>query len=370
MPFSGTVGTCGRGGIVDQRYLNDQSVRAVRDRRGRQIRDGQSVDIALYQETPLGTGLPSEPKLLQTITSGAGSTGSFVWNSTPATILYGMYGLIVQVSLVNDPAASSRSTEPFTVPENGINYYVNDTSTANDQYTTAAGSNRADGKLPGAPLPDIDNVPRNYTLTSGSVIYVDPGTYDMIAPFAISGSLNYGLGIEQGFTVQGPTNGSAATLTPANPVTAGAVNLIQLENANLVTINDLRLTDAGRGVYVQDSTGFSATGLTISGMALEGVRIDTNSSVTLLSGLTVSNSGLAGIYIDGTTGTISGADVTNSGTNASKLDVATIGGAGDLYVSGPIVAVSGTFSDTLGWGVYLKDPGAVDVTDSTIFGDT
>ena len=68
-----------------------------------------------------------------------------------------------------------RSTEPFTVPENGSTYYVNDGSTANDQYTTAPGSNRNDGKLPSQPLPNIDNVLRNYSLTSGSVIYVDPG---------------------------------------------------------------------------------------------------------------------------------------------------------------------------------------------------
>ena len=71
---------------------------------------------------------------------------------------------------------------------------------------------------------------------------------------------------------------------------------------------------------MQDSTDFSATDLTISGMADEGVRIDTNSTVTLLHNLTVTNSGLAGIYINGTTGTISGADVSNSGTSVSSYN--------------------------------------------------
>jgi hypothetical protein len=120
---------------------------------------------------------------------------------------------------------------------------VNDASTANDQYTTAAGSNRNDGKLPSQPLPNIDNVLRQYSLTSGSVIYVDPGTYNMIDPFDVSGDLNYGLGLDQGFKVQGPTNGSAAILTPAIP--GNPVNLIQLEDANLVTINNLTLQNAG-----------------------------------------------------------------------------------------------------------------------------
>ncbi len=329
----------------------------------------QSVQITLYQETPLGTGLPSEPKLLKTITAGTSNIGSYTWIPTPATVPYGTYGLLVKVSLVGGPGVFDRTTETFTVPENGSTYYVNDGSTANDQYTTAPGSNRNDGKLPSQPLPNIDNVLREYSLVSGSVIKVDPGSYSMIDPFEVSGSLNYGLGIDQGFTVQGPTNGFAAVLTPANPDNASSVNLIQLEDANFVTINNLTLTGAGRGIYVQDSTNFSATGLTISNMANEGVRIDTNATVTLLHNLTVTNSGLAGIYISGTTGTISGADVSNSGTSVSSYNAGQANEDSGLYVVGPVAAVSGTFDDNLGWGIYLSDPGAVSVTDSTVFGN-
>ncbi len=156
------------------------------------------MQIQLLQETSLGTGQPSEPKLLETIAASVSNTGSYTWNLTPAQVGYGTYGLIIQVSLVGDPAASSRSTEPFTIPENGSTYYVNDGSTANDQYTTAAGSNRNDGKLPSAPLPDIDNVLRNYSLTAGSVINVDPGSYDEIDPFDVSASLKLRPGARPG----------------------------------------------------------------------------------------------------------------------------------------------------------------------------
>ena len=222
--------------------------------------------------------------------------------------------------------------------------------------------------LPSQPLPNIDNVLRQYSLTSGSVIYVDPGTYSMIDPFEVSGSLNYGLGLDQGFIVQGPTVAAAAILTPAIP--GNLVNLIQLEDANLVTINNLTLEDAGRGLYVQDSAGFASTDVTITGMADEGARIDTGSSVTLLANLTVTNSGLAGIYINGTTGTISDADVTDSGLTVSTYQAGgNPGMASGLYVVGPIGSVSGTFADNVGWGLYLSDPNAVDVTDSTIFGN-
>jgi hypothetical protein len=36
---------------------------------------------------------------------------------------------------------------------------------------------------------------------------------------------------------------------------------------------------------------------------------------------------------------------------------------------GPVNAISGTFSDNAGWGIYLANPGTVAVTDSTIFGN-
>ena len=127
---------------------------------------------------------------------------------------------------------------------------------------------------------------------------------------------------------------SAATLTPAIP--GNAVNLIQLENANLVTINNLTLAGAGRGVYVQNSTGFSATDETITDMADEGVRIDTNSTVTKLDRPDRQQSGLAGIYINGTTGSIIGADITNSGTSVSAYQAGNEAPSSGLYVDGPV----------------------------------
>ena len=328
----------------------------------------QSVKIDLYQETPVGAGLPSEPKFLQTIAAAVSNTGSYTWNLTPAQVPYGTHGLIIQVSLVGRPGVFDRSTEPFTVPENASTYYVNDGSQRGQPVQHAPGSNRNDGVLPSQPLPDIDNVLRNYSLTAGSTINVDPGTYNMITPFNISGGLDYGLGLDQGFTVQGPTNGSAATLTPAIP--GNPVNLIQLENANFVTINNLTLTGAGRGILVQNSTNFSSTGVTVTAMTQEGVRVDTNSTVTKLSNLTVSGSGLAGVYINGTAGALTGLALTGNGTSLNSYQANNNPSeSSGLYVAGPVASVSGSFSGNTGWGIYLASPGAVSITNSTVFGN-
>ncbi len=326
----------------------------------------QSVRIDLYQDVPVSSGGPPEPKFLLTITASTANTGSYTWIPTPGQIPFGTHGLRIQVSLVSSRGVFDRSTEAFTIPENSTNYYVNDSSTANDQYTTAVGSNRNDGVKPSEPLPNIDNVLRNYSLGSGSTIYVDPGTYPMIAPFEISGQVNYGLGIDQGFVVQGPTV-APATLTPAIP--GNLVNLIQLENANLVTINNLTLVNAGRGIYVQSSTGFSATGDTVTGMAYEGVRIDTNSSVTLLKNLTVSNSGSVGIYDDAPTGSIIGANITGSGALLQTYQYSNQTLSSGLYTDQAVGTINGSFTNNHGWGMYLTNPGSVVVNSSTIFGN-
>ena len=210
---------------------------------------------------------------------------------------------------------------------------------------------------------------RQYSLISGSVIYVDPGTYDMIDPFDVSGSLNYGLGIDQGFTVQGPTNGFAATLTPAIPGST-AVNLIQLEDANLVTINNLTLTDAGRGLYVQNSANFSASDVTITGMAEEGVA-DRHRLLGHAAQQSNGDEQRLGRHLH---------QRHHGHDQRRRCDGQRHRGAqlrrrlshrmdSGLYVVGPVAAISGTFSDNIGWGMYLSSPGTVDVTDSTVFGN-
>ncbi len=219
--------------------------------------DASSVRIDLLQDTPDG------PKLLTTIASAIADTGSYVWIPADSGIGYGTYGLRIQISLVNDPGVFDRSAEPFTVPENGNTYYVNDGSTAGDQYTTAIGSNRNDGKLASAPKPDPVNVLRTYTLGAGSTLDVDTGTYALIHPIDVSGNVDAGLGLDQGFVLTGPTNGSTATLTTAIPDDR-AVTLIQLADANFVTVENLTLTEAGRGLEVDNSSNFSGINLTVS----------------------------------------------------------------------------------------------------------
>ena len=314
-----------------------------------------SVQIELLQDTPDG------PKLLTTIASAVADTGSYVWIPANTGIGYGTYGLRIQISLVNDPGVFDRSAEAFTVPENGNTYYVNDGSTVGDQYTTATGSNRNDGKLPSAPKPDAVNVLRVYTLGAGSTIDVDAGTYALIDPVDVSGNAATPLGLDQGFVLTGPTNGSTATFETAIPDNT-SVNLIQLSDANFVTVENLTLTGAGRGIFVDSSSNFTGINLTVTDIADEGIRITNNVAAGLLDNVTVTGAGLSGIYITGGFGTLE--DITATGDGAAGNDPTTTDG---LYVSGSITSIAGgTFADNAGYGLYLTNAGAVTVTGLTV----
>ncbi len=61
----------------------------------------------------------------------------------------------------------------------GTSYYVNDGSTAGDQYTTAVGNDANSGKSPDQPMASLGALLRAYTLTAGDTVYIDTGSYTL-----------------------------------------------------------------------------------------------------------------------------------------------------------------------------------------------
>ncbi|MFM8219153.1 MAG: hypothetical protein ACKOJF_09515, partial [Planctomycetaceae bacterium] len=70
----------------------------------------------------------------------------------------------IQISSVSDPSLADSSREAFAVPPDGAFYYVNDSSTVGDEWTTVAGNNRATGKSAGDPKANLLPVLRAYDL--------------------------------------------------------------------------------------------------------------------------------------------------------------------------------------------------------------
>ena len=284
---------------------------------------GTPVKIDLYQDTTQG------PQFLLTITAATADTGSFTWIAANSGIDYGTYGLRVQISLVGNQTIESRSTETFTVPENSTTFYVNDASTTNDEYTSAAGDNRNDGRTPAQPKPYLNNVLRIYTLGAGETVDIDNGTYPELYPTVISNVS--GIGDDEGFIISGPTSATRTALfTHANPLTVAP--LLNLNGADFMTLSHLSLTGGQYGLYAHgSSTNLAANYLAISGTSLDGMRVVENSNNLSLNHVTVTQSGGTGIYVDSSQ-------------------------AGAIHNS--------TSTNNVHYGLYLNNPGAFTIDSS------
>ncbi len=295
------------------------------------------VKIELYQDTPDG------PQLVTTIAAAASDSGSFTWIPANSGVNFGTNGLRIQISLVSNQAVLDRSTETFSVPTSGDNFYADDASNTDDQYTPGAiGSNRNTGKLPTSPKPYANNILRIYTLGPAQTIFVDDGSYAMMTPIVLSGS-----GVmsdDEGFTFTGPTNaGTEAIFTLANPNTVAPI--IELDDADFTTISYLTLDNGQYGIWAHNgSTNFASSHLTVSGNDLDGVRFETNSTVTSIDHLHALNNGRYGIFVSGEIGSLSDSSVHNNANNGVHL----------LQPRGVLVEANEVFANG-GDGIYVEN---------------
>jgi len=170
----------------------------------------------------------------QDIATVNAADGRYLWTAT------GIVSETVQIRFARsgDSSFVSAPTAAFKVLNGGI-YYVNDGSTANDMYCTAAGrtynGTTVRGRSPADPVNSLQAIIDNYPLQPGDIVYVDAGEYRI------------------GDTVQ-ITEADAGL--PAKPVTIrGATNvwpLITLTNllsdSACIAVYDANLTD---GIHQQ-----------------------------------------------------------------------------------------------------------------------
>ncbi|HEY8431821.1 MAG TPA: right-handed parallel beta-helix repeat-containing protein, partial [Sandaracinaceae bacterium] len=315
---------------------------------------GSDVRIDLYQDTPDG------PAFLATIAAATPDDGEFLWTPEASGIAHGTYGLRIQVSWVDNPVVLDRSQEPFTVPEDGTDYFVDDRSNADDEHTpNGIGDNRNTGKISSAPKPYLTNLVRVYDLAAGDRVMVDTGAYAMIDPVAVSGSTDRGLGLDEGFVITGPTSASrVAELFPAIPGDRTRA-LIELDDADAMTIEHLTLRDAGRGLYAHNgSDETSARAITAFGHALDGIRIETDSPAGSFTELVSRNNDAYGIYLAGALGSLErSAALQNAG--------------GGIFVDGPIGSIAdNAAAGNTGYGFEIRDPGAATIQGNAAFGNT
>lgn len=163
-------------------------------------------------------------------------------------------------------------------------WYVNDTSTVGDSYSSAPGSPLNHGRLPSSPLPGIGWL--NGLLTAGDTIFIDAGTYfgDSLSITVSSVTL---LGVDSTLTV---LQGFDSSITGP---TAFSIN-----TCTAVGISGLAMRDYYRGVFGSNADTSVFSNLRVERMGGHGFEIMTGAdSVTFRNNEVVGANG-AGIYVD------------------------------------------------------------------------
>ena len=328
---------------------------------------GQPVSIQLWQDGTNG------PTLLSTIAASTPDTGNFVWTPSQSGITAGTTGLRIRIVSVANPTIYDVSTEPFAVPEAGSTYYV-----------AINGSNRNDGKEADAPLPNPDVVFREYAIGAGSVVNVGAGNYALIQPLQLSGTTDFGFGLDTGFTINGATGGGTVFLA-ANPDIVPQA-LIQLTGASFVSLNNLTLQGGVDALLVNGgSNNFSASFLSSTGASGAAFNITTNSSGAL-DHLSATGAGGAGLLFSGTMGSITNFTATGdhdgiiaTGSIGLILDSTLSGNTDDglnLTLTGPSLIEGNTITGNsigaalIGSDVVFGDPNLADGLGNVVSGNS
>ena len=221
-------------------------------------------------------------------------------------------------------------------------FYINDSSTANDEYCTAAGDNNQDGLTPATPMADLNALLARYDLDAGDMVYVDVGVYRSGAtPWRISQVDTAGDLISKPVVIQGPTNsifGGAVLDRQGNPSGMQISYGIGLEVRNICVSN----VTGGAAFSVQEGYGVRLDWLAVANVSGTGIQISQGSDIVVSRA--VVNGANIGVNVE-----------TPIATNAVD---AVVEHCVFQNIGSSVLKVSGRRGVNVEHNVYMPDPGA------------
>ncbi len=192
---------------------------------------------------------------VRTIATGVANTGSLAW-TLPRELAQGD-SYTIRITRTDSTVGLS---DVFSIVPAAAVYYVNDSAVGGDgfDWTTAAGSDAADGLTRATPRATIASVLSSYQLGAGDIIYVDAGAYTLSSNIVLAAA-------QSGIRIVGyndPAHTDRYALLNRNN-TSSTSYAIQLTGADDVSLEYLRIAGAYRGVYAADSAG--SVNLTVLG---------------------------------------------------------------------------------------------------------
>jgi hypothetical protein len=154
-----------------------------------------------------------------------------------------------------DSATKALSITVLPLGAFGTSYYVNDASTANDNWCTAPGDDANDGLTTSTPKATVAAIVSSYSLTAGDIVHIDTGTYTLTAdiltrtdgrptadaPVTFMAS-PYGVTMDRG------SSGTAWRIAANNIVLTTAVS-----TGELAPQRWMRITSASSGIVISAS---------------------------------------------------------------------------------------------------------------------
>lgn len=260
------------------------------------IAGGVDLDIDLYE---VGVGKVAD------IATVAASAGSTTW--TPGNFVSGDNSKRYRIHMetASGTLLVEESREPFAIvdhdPALANTFYVNDSSTVGDVYTSAVGDNRNTGLTADAPKVVIRPLVLSYAMDAGDVVRVDSGDYIHAVNLNLSGAAlpdDPRMNTVSSTSILGPIGGlGTATIDRANPFAPATA--LEMIAAPSMTLADLTIVGADIGVRARGgSTQLDADRLVLTGHTRDGLSIEGGSDDAELDNLTAFSNGRNGIFVD------------------------------------------------------------------------
>ncbi|MBL4888925.1 MAG: right-handed parallel beta-helix repeat-containing protein [Candidatus Lindowbacteria bacterium] len=163
-------------------------------------------------------------------------------------------------------------------------WYVNDTSTVGDSFTTAVGNDANSGTSPATPKLTLNSIfPQ---LTSGDTVYIDKGT------FSESVSIN-----TDSISIIGADSGPTGTIIDPGDSTTTTVKGIQASGRVGLLIKNLRIQNTYHGIEWNNVSSSQIEGVTAIANATHGFYIRGTSSLNMINNNTLEKNVITGMYL-------------------------------------------------------------------------
>lgn len=314
----------------------------------------------------LGSNLGGETVTLQYSADGGstwtniatgltGSAGSTIWDTTG---FQQSLDASLRVVLDSNTNVVDEIDTGISLRDTPLDFYVNDTNTAGDVFTSAPGAPGNDGQATNTPKDTIQGILDTYDVEGGDTIWVDTGEYTVTEPVEWIWSNGGG---ELGSNVVLRGAGRVSRIQGVGLTTNQAVFLV---HGDAVTLRELEISGPGVGVHwatnidavverswaVSNRVGVlssgSEDGIVQNTLFLEnsdaGVRVQDSSGIAVRNNTFVQNAGSSVQFINSSAGVVEN-NIFDVGSNA----VAYAGQTGSIFIDYNVfdLELGGEFAD-------------------------